>query len=56
MVPQFHETHARDVVVLAGFGRFGQTILEELQHSAIDEMDTVAIIDRDAAPQGVSGG
>ncbi len=48
LVEQFRETHMRDVVVLAGFGRFGQTILEELQRSALDELDTVAIIDQDA--------
>ena len=38
----------RDVVVLAGFGRFGQTILEELQIHAAGEMATVAVIDTDA--------
>ncbi|NND66700.1 MAG: potassium transporter TrkA, partial [Halioglobus sp.] len=48
LIDQFRETRMRDVVVLAGFGRFGQTILEELQKSAIDELDTVAIIDKDA--------
>jgi len=36
------------VVVLAGFGRFGQTILEELQIHAAEEMDIVAVIDTDA--------
>ncbi|MCZ7680580.1 MAG: NAD-binding protein [Sandaracinaceae bacterium] len=30
----FEDTAARDVVVLAGFGRFGQTILEHLQREA----------------------
>lgn len=48
LIQQFRETRMRDVVVIAGFGRFGQTILEELQNSAIDELDTVAIIDKDA--------
>ena len=33
---------------MAGFGRFGQTILEELQSCAAEELDTVIIIDRDA--------
>jgi voltage-gated potassium channel Kch len=44
----FRVTRAKDVVIIAGFGRFGQTILEELQRSAIDELDTVIIIDNDA--------
>lgn len=48
LIEQFRETHTRDIVVLAGFGRFGQTILEELQNSALDELETVAIIDQDA--------
>ena len=44
----FRKTEARDVVVLAGFGRFGQTILEELQKHAAGEVATVAVIDTDA--------
>jgi len=48
LLPQFRETHDKDVVIIAGFGRFGQTILEELQHHAADELATVAIIERDA--------
>jgi Trk K+ transport system NAD-binding subunit len=48
LVQHFHETTPKDVVVLAGFGRFGQTILEELQVHAAGEMDTVAILDVDA--------
>lgn len=48
MLQQFHDTASKDVVVLAGFGRFGQTILEELQRSALSELETVAIIDIDA--------
>ena len=48
MLHRFQETRDKDVVILAGFGRFGQTILEELQHCAIDELDTVVIIDNDA--------
>jgi TrkA-N domain len=48
MLHQFHETKSKDVVILAGFGRFGQTILEELQHSALGELDTVVIMDKDA--------
>ncbi len=48
MLQQFQETQSKDIVVIAGFGRFGQTVLEELQLSALGELDTVAIIDRDA--------
>ncbi|MFT4519250.1 MAG: hypothetical protein ACI9JM_001641 [Halioglobus sp.] len=48
MLQQFQETASKDTVVLAGFGRFGQTILEELQRCALGEFDTVVIIDKDA--------
>ncbi len=48
MVHRFQDTKDKDLVILAGFGRFGQTILEELQRSALEELDTVAIIDNDA--------
>ncbi len=48
LVNRFRATGGRDVVVLAGFGRFGQTILEELHLSAPHELDTVIIIDKDA--------
>ena len=48
MLHRFQETRDKDVVILAGFGRFGQTILEELQRCAIDELKTVVIIDNDA--------
>ncbi len=48
LVHRFDETSPKDVVVLAGFGRFGQTILEELQKQALAEIQTVAIIDSDA--------
>lgn len=48
LLGRFRETGDKDVVVIAGFGRFGQSILEELQRCAVDELKTVAIIDRDA--------
>ena len=44
----FRQTTSLDVVVIAGFGRFGQTILEELEASAGQELASVALIDRDA--------
>ena len=42
----FRETRLPDIVVLAGFGRFGQTILETLQDRAAGEFSTVLILDR----------
>ncbi len=48
LLQHFRHTGAKDVVVLAGFGRFGQTILEELQEHAADEISTVGLIDLDA--------
>lgn len=48
LIDHFRKTRARDAVVIAGFGRFGQSILEELQRLAEDEIDTVALIDIDA--------
>ena len=48
LLQHFHETGEKDVVVLAGFGRFGQTILEELQEHAAGEFSTVGLIDLDA--------
>jgi hypothetical protein len=42
----FADTRARDVVVLAGFGRFGQTILEYLCQHAPDELQHVVVVDR----------
>ena len=37
-----------DVVILAGFGRFGQSVLEAVIRIAERELDHVIIIDRDA--------
>lgn len=48
LLNHFKRTQAQDVVVLAGFGRFGQTILEELEDQAINEINQVALIDVDA--------
>ncbi len=42
----FAHTAARDVVVLAGFGRFGQTLLEYLCRHAVGELQHVVVIDR----------
>jgi hypothetical protein len=48
LISHFLKTKPKDVVVLAGFGLFGQTILEELSLFAKKEIDTIAIIDKDA--------
>ncbi len=41
----FDHTKGTDCVVLVGFGRFGQTVLAELQRRAIGEFDTAVIVD-----------
>jgi hypothetical protein len=48
MVKHFRSTPHQDVVVLAGFGRFGQTVLDQLQKHSLGSFDSVVIID-DAA-------
>ena len=49
LTTHFKQTPVQDIVVMAGFGRFGQSVLEELQHHAAEEIAEVAVIDRDAA-------
>jgi Trk K+ transport system NAD-binding subunit len=46
--PHFQQTGYRDVLVLAGFGRFAQTILELLRVTAADELERVVIVDAEA--------
>lgn len=48
LIRRFNETEHRDTVVLAGFGRFGQSILEQLERHASDAFSRVAIIDLQA--------
>ena len=48
LAERFRSTEGRDVVVLVGFGRFGQTMLEHLRREAGDELDSVVVIDRTA--------
>jgi FlaA1/EpsC-like NDP-sugar epimerase len=48
LIQHFQKTKPKDVVILAGFGLFGQTILEELQRHAKQEIETIAIVDIDA--------
>lgn len=45
MLEHFERTEPRDLVVLAGFGRFGQSVLDELQSVATGAFDRVVIID-----------
>ncbi|MFT7581220.1 MAG: voltage-gated potassium channel Kch [Myxococcota bacterium] len=49
MLQHFEQTIPKDVVVLAGFGRFGQTVLYELQTRAPGAFETVVIMDMQAA-------
>ncbi len=46
--PRFDETKGLDVVVLVGFGRFGQTMLEHLRQEAAEDLECVVIVDRHA--------
>lgn len=48
VLEHFRRTEPRDLVILAGFGRFGETILGELQANAAGSFDHVVIIDMDA--------
>ena len=49
MVKYFRSTPHQDLVVLAGFGRFGQTVLDQLQKHTLGSFGKVVIIDDDAA-------
>lgn len=48
LISHFEKTPNQDTVLIAGFGLFGQTILEELQKNAGSQIDLVAIIDNEA--------
>ncbi len=48
VLDHFRRTEPRDLVILAGFGRFGETVLSELQRGAAGSFDHVVIIDVDA--------
>jgi Trk K+ transport system NAD-binding subunit len=48
LLERFHATPERDLVVLAGFGRFGQTVLHQLQEHARGSFGYVVIIDIEA--------
>jgi len=48
LLKHFEKTRTRDVVILGGFGRFGQTVLEELEQHATGELESIAVIDVEA--------
>jgi len=47
LLTHFEQTDPLDAVVIAGFGRFGQTVLKELQHHAGGHFDRVVLVDLD---------
>jgi hypothetical protein len=49
LLDHFRRTAHLDLVVLAGFGRFGQTVLDELQRGADGGFDRVVIVDLEAS-------
>lgn len=53
LIKRFNATEYRDTVVLAGFGGFGQSILEQLERHAPEAFNRVAIVDRDASQQAL---
>ena len=48
LLERFHGTPGRDPVVLAGFGRFGQTVLDQLQKHAAGKFGPVIVLDQRA--------
>jgi Trk K+ transport system NAD-binding subunit len=49
LVGRFDDTPESDLVVLIGFGRFGQTVLRQLQEQAVQSFDEVVIVDERAS-------
>ena len=45
LLGRFDDTPESDLVVLIGFGRFGQTVLRHLQEQAVQSFDEVVIVD-----------
>jgi hypothetical protein len=48
LLSRFESTAHTDLVLLAGFGRFGQCVLQTLQEQALGKFDEVVIVDREA--------
>ena len=53
LLPHFKKTEGHDVVVLAGFGRFGQTVLHQLQEQACGQFEQVVIVDSEATSRAM---
>jgi Trk K+ transport system NAD-binding subunit len=49
LVGRFDDTPESDLVILIGFGRFGQTVLRQLQEQAVKSFDEVVIVDERAS-------
>jgi len=49
LIEHFRSTEHSDLVVLAGFGRFGQTVLDHLQRHALGSFGRVVIVDDGAS-------
>ncbi len=54
LLGRFRQTPNRDPVVLAGFGRFGQTVLDQLQTHARGSFGPVVIVDEHATKNSVA--
>lgn len=54
LMKRFESTPYRDLIVLAGFGRFGQTVLHQLQKHALGSFGRVVIIDESATSQAIA--
>jgi voltage-gated potassium channel Kch len=48
LLVHFEDTVHTDLVILAGFGRFGQTVLDQLQTHANEHFGKIVLIDTDA--------
>lgn len=51
LLARFEDTTRTDLVVFAGFGRFGQCVLHTLQEQASGKFEQVLIVDREARSQ-----
>ncbi|MEQ9319823.1 MAG: NAD-binding protein [Polyangiaceae bacterium] len=49
LLAHFHDTERLDTVIIGGFGRFGQTVLDQLQKHALHNFDRVILVDMECA-------
>ena len=49
LLGHFRDTKPLDTVIIAGFGRFGQTVLDQLQNHVLDNFDRVVLVDMECA-------